>query len=81
MTGHTRIGTAAGAFLLGLVRPFVLFLVAVFVFEDIGGPLFWPILVLFGLFRGTALGFLFLLVLFLLTRLVRRRMKIAQEQR
>lgn len=65
------VGTVAGAILLGIVTPVVLFLVAVFVFGDMGGPLFWPILVIFGLIVGAAAGFGFSVLWLLLFWLAR----------
>jgi hypothetical protein len=50
-------GTAAGVLVLGLVVPGVLFLIAVWVFNDLGGPLFWPIFVLGMMLIGAVAGF------------------------
>ena len=50
------VGAGSGALLLGVITPIILFFVAVFIFGDMGGPLFWPILAIIGLAVGAAAG-------------------------
>lgn len=65
-------GAGAGAVLLGIVAPVILFFIAAFVLGDMGGPLFWPFLMILGLIIGAASGFVLSLLGCLLFWLLRR---------
>ncbi len=65
------VGTGSGAVLLGVVVPIILFLIAVLVFGDMGGPLFWPIFIVLGFFGGAIVGFCFSILWLLLFWIVR----------